>query len=34
MFSLKNVEKPLVLPYVHFKMLKNQWFHCGVAEKC
>ena len=33
-FSLKNVEKPLVLLCFRSKMLKNHWFYCVFAQKC
>ena len=34
MFSLKNVEKPLVLQCFHSKMLKKHWFYYVFAQKC
>ena len=34
MFSLENVEKPLVLLCVRSKILKNQWFYYVFAQKC
>ena len=33
MFSLKNVEKPLVLLCFRSKMLKNHWFYCVFVQK-
>ena len=33
MFSLKDVEKPLVLHCFLSKMLKNHWFYCVFTQK-
>ena len=33
-FSLKNVEQPVVLLCFRSNMLKNHWFYCVFAQKC